>query len=59
MPDYVRPVVTLWEKLERKGFMKRICTLILAAGLVFGAATGASAIDFKAKGAWLMNYSLY
>ena len=45
---------TLWEKLERKGFMKRICTLILAAGLVFGAATGASAIDFKAKGQWLM-----
>ncbi len=48
---------TLWEKLERKGFMKRICTLILAAGLVFGAATGASAIDFKAKGQWLMGFS--
>ena len=29
--------------------MKRICTLLLAAGLLFGAATGASAIDFKAK----------
>ena len=37
--------------------MKRICTLILAAGLVFGAATGASAIDFKAKGQWLMGFS--
>ena len=34
--------------------MKRICTLIVAAALVFGAATGASAIDFKAKGQWLM-----
>ncbi|WP_374282429.1 outer membrane homotrimeric porin [Desulfovibrio sp.] len=38
--------------------MKRICTLILAAGLVFGAATGASAIDFKAKGAWLMGFGV-
>ena len=37
--------------------MKRICTLILAAGLVFGAATGASAIDFKAKGQWLMGFA--
>ena len=37
--------------------MKRICTLILAAGLLFGAATGASAIDFKAKGQWLMGFS--
>ena len=38
--------------------MKRICTLILAAGLVFGAATGASAIDFKAKGQWLMGFGV-
>ena len=38
--------------------MKRICTLILAAGLVFGAATGASAIDFNAKGQWLMGFSV-
>ena len=37
--------------------MKRICTLILAAGLVFGAATGANAIDFKAKGQWLMGFA--
>ena len=37
--------------------MKRICTLILAAGLVFGAATGASAVDFKAKGQWLVGFS--
>ena len=38
--------------------MKRICTLLLAAGLVFGAATGASAIDFKAKGQWLMGFGV-
>ena len=36
--------------------MKKIATLLLAAGLVFGAATGASAIDFKAKGQWLMSF---
>ena len=51
-------MLTLWEKLERKGFMKRICTLILAAGLVFGAATGASAVDFKARGQWLMGFGV-
>ncbi|OXS29971.1 MAG: hypothetical protein BCS36_04205 [Desulfovibrio sp. MES5] len=38
--------------------MKRICTLLLAAGLLFGAATGASAIDFKAKGQWLMGFGV-
>ena len=38
--------------------MKRICTLILAAGLVFGAATGASAVDFKARGQWLMGFGV-
>ena len=37
--------------------MKRICTLLLAAGMLFGAATGASAIDFNAKGQWLMGFS--
>lgn len=37
--------------------MKKICTLLLAAGLVFGAATGASAIDFQAKGQWLMGFA--
>lgn len=36
--------------------MKRIMTLILAAGMVFGAATGASAIDFKAKGQWIFGF---
>lgn len=36
--------------------MKKIATLILAAGLVFGVATGANAIDFKAKGQWIMSF---
>ncbi len=36
--------------------MKKLATLLLAAGLVFGAATGASAIDFKAKGQWIMGF---
>lgn len=36
--------------------MKRLITLILAAGLVFSAATGASAIDFNAKGEWLFGF---
>ena len=34
--------------------MKKLMTLALAAGMLFGIATGASAIDFKAKGQWLM-----
>ena len=36
--------------------MKKLATLLIAAGLVFGASTGASAIDFKAKGSWLMSF---
>ena len=36
--------------------MKKLATLLLAAGLVLGAATGASAIDFKAKGEWIMTF---
>ncbi len=36
--------------------MKKLATLLLTAGLVFGAATGASAIDFKAKGQWIMGF---
>ncbi|MDD6181541.1 MAG: hypothetical protein PUB01_05670, partial [Desulfovibrionaceae bacterium] len=38
--------------------MKKLATLLLAAGMVFGAATGASAIDFKAKGQWVMSFDL-
>mgnify|MGYP007073423920 CR=1 FL=1 len=37
--------------------MKKLMTLALAAGMLLGAATGASAIDFKAKGQWLMGFS--
>ena len=36
--------------------MKRIVTLLLAAGLVFGAHTGAQAVDFKTKGTWDFNF---
>ena len=36
--------------------MKKLATLLLAAGMVFGAATGASAIDFSAKGQWIMSF---
>lgn len=38
--------------------MKKLATLLIAAGLVFGASTGASAIDFKASGQWLMSFDL-
>lgn len=38
--------------------MKRMMTLILTAGLLFGAATGASAIDFKAKGQWIFGFGM-
>lgn len=37
--------------------MKKLMTLALAAGMLLGAATGASAIDFKAKGQWLMGFA--
>lgn len=36
--------------------MKKLATLLLAAGLVFSAATGAGAVDFKAKGQWIMSF---
>ncbi|MDR3357459.1 MAG: outer membrane homotrimeric porin [Desulfovibrio sp.] len=36
--------------------MKKLATLLLAAGLVLGAATGASAIDFKVKGEWIVSF---
>ncbi len=36
--------------------MKKICTLLLTAGMLIGAASGASAIDFKAKGQWIFGF---
>lgn len=36
--------------------MKRIMTLLLAAGMVFGAATGATAVDLNMKGQWLFGF---
>ncbi len=38
--------------------MKKLATLLIAAGLVFGASTGASAIDFKASGNWIMSFDM-
>ncbi len=38
--------------------MKKICTLLLTAGMLLGAATGASAIDFKAKGQWIFGFGM-
>jgi hypothetical protein len=38
--------------------MKKLATLILAAGLVLGVSTGASAVDFKAKGEWNVSFDL-
>lgn len=35
---------------------KRLMTLFLAAGLVFGCLTSASAVDFKAQGEWLFGW---
>ncbi len=38
--------------------MKKLCTLLLAAAMLLGAASGASAIEFKAKGTWLMGFEV-
>ncbi len=38
--------------------MKKIATLLLTAGLVFAGVTGASAIDFKAKGQFIMSFDV-
>ena len=45
--------------LTTKGriLMKKLMPLVLAAGMLLGAANGASAIDFKAKGQWLMGFA--
>ncbi len=38
--------------------MKKIITLCLTAGMLLGVATGASAIDFKAKGQWVVGFGM-
>ena len=38
--------------------MKKILTLMLTAGMLLGAASGAKAIDFKASGEWLVGFGL-
>ena len=37
--------------------MKKLMTLALAAAMMMGVATGANAIDFKAKGQWIMDFN--
>ena len=37
--------------------MKKLMTLALAAAMMLGATTGANAIDFKAKGQWIMDFN--
>lgn len=38
--------------------MKKICTLLLCAGMLLGASSAAKAIDFKIKGQWLMGFNV-
>lgn len=38
--------------------MKKLATLLIAAGLVLGMAPKADAIDFKAKGNWMMDFEV-
>jgi hypothetical protein len=50
-------MLPLPEAKEGRITMKKIATLILAAGLVFGVSTGAKAIDFKAHGEWIVDFN--
>lgn len=43
-------------EVKGRNLMKKVATLILAAGMVLCFATGANAIDFKAKGQWIMSF---
>ncbi|MDO5537419.1 MAG: outer membrane homotrimeric porin [Desulfovibrionaceae bacterium] len=38
--------------------MKKLATLLIAAGLVFSMAPSANAVDFKAKGNWMMDFEV-
>lgn len=38
--------------------MKKFLTLLLAAGMLLGAVTSVQAVDFRAKGQWLMGFGL-
>ncbi|MCR5813803.1 MAG: outer membrane homotrimeric porin [Desulfovibrio sp.] len=41
-----------------KRFKKQCMVALLAAGMLFGATTGAQAVDFKASGEWLVGFGL-
>ena len=42
------------EVMKEGIIMKKLMTLALAAAMMMGVATGANAIDFKAKGQWII-----
>ena len=44
------------EVMKEGIIMKKLMTLALAAAMMLGATTGANAIDFKAKGQWIMSF---
>ena len=44
------------EVMKEGIIMKKLMTLALAAAMMMGVATGANAIDFKAKGQWIMSF---
>ena len=45
------------EVMKEGIIMKKLMTLALAAAMMLGVATGANAIDFKAKGQWIMDFN--
>ena len=45
------------EVMKEGIIMKTLMTLALAAAMMMGVATGANAIDFKAKGQWIMDFN--
>ena len=45
------------EVMKEGIIMKKLMTLALAAAMMMGVATGANAIDFKAKGQWIMDFN--
>lgn len=45
--------VKVFQSFTKRCEMKKLVTLILAAGMAFSAASGASAVDIKVSGEWL------
>lgn len=49
-------MLPMLEAKEGRITMKKIATLLLAAGMIFGVVTNSNAIDFKLKGEWIMSF---